>query len=355
MFRKNSLAVLCVLVFCAQAVSAQDSSVLCVQCNNEGVKTLVKGEFEQAIQKLEECCRLFPSYDLARQNLALAYNNYAVSLNDNPQKAMENFQKALALDNTSTIQANICNTQIYLGELKLASGDGASAIKEALAVLNNQGAPDPAKSRAVLIAHFGFLRSKNIDASKEILEQAKAHCNHNSWPYPVIACLRGDISEATLTTLAKPERGNEQEARLFLAYRDLFGGQLQAATRQFDWVERNASPFWKQIAFSELKRVNPDHILPDVNYDAYMANLQSKLKGLWHPPKGQETRKVKVHFKVFSDGTISNLTIANSSGSKELDELAVKAVKSGVPFAPLPKGSPDDVDIDFNFDYNVFK
>ena len=36
------------------------------------------------------------------------------------------------------------------------------------------------------------------------------------------------------------------------------------------------------------------------------------------------------------------------------DEAATQAVENAAPFAPLPNGAGDEVDINFTFDYTVF-
>lgn len=86
-----------------------------------------------------------------------------------------------------------------------------------------------------------------------------------------------------------------------------------------------------------------------------MADLQRRIKRAWFPPKGNESKRVVVVFKVHTNGTMSNLRLVRGSGVSIADNAALKAVKNAAPFRPLPKGAPPDVDIQFTFDYNVFK
>lgn len=92
----------------------------------------------------------------------------------------------------------------------------------------------------------------------------------------------------------------------------------------------------------------------DVDFGPYMADLQRRIKRAWFPPKGNESKRVKVVFKVHRDGTMTNLRILVSSGLQIADQAATKAVEAAAPFRPLPDGASDDVDIEFTFDYNVF-
>lgn len=91
-----------------------------------------------------------------------------------------------------------------------------------------------------------------------------------------------------------------------------------------------------------------------VDFGPYMAELQQKIKRNWYPPRGQETKKVLVHFKIDSAGTLFSPTIFKSSGSKACDSAALLALSNASPFKPLPAGSPSSVEVEFNFAYNVF-
>lgn len=86
----------------------------------------------------------------------------------------------------------------------------------------------------------------------------------------------------------------------------------------------------------------------------YMADLQRRIKHAWYPPHGQENRRVVVVFNVNKQGELSNLRLTNSSGNASADNAAMSAIENAAPFRPLPPDAPDDVDIQFTFDYNVF-
>ncbi len=92
----------------------------------------------------------------------------------------------------------------------------------------------------------------------------------------------------------------------------------------------------------------------DVDFGPYMADLQRRIKRHWFPPKGNESKRVVVIFKVHTGGELSNLRLDHSSGVALADKAALDAVQNAAPFRPLPQGAPADVDIQFTFDYNVF-
>jgi len=91
-----------------------------------------------------------------------------------------------------------------------------------------------------------------------------------------------------------------------------------------------------------------------VDFSAYMNDLQRRIKRVWSPPKGTENATVVVLFKIHKAGQLSHLRLNKSSGIARADEAALKAIEDAAPFRQLPKGSPDDVDIQFTFDYTVF-
>jgi len=92
----------------------------------------------------------------------------------------------------------------------------------------------------------------------------------------------------------------------------------------------------------------------DVDFGPYMADMQKRVKRAWFPPKGAESKRVVVQFKIRAGGELSNLRIDHSSGLAIADQSALKAVENAAPFAPLPAGAQKELDVQFIFDGNVF-
>ena len=95
-------------------------------------------------------------------------------------------------------------------------------------------------------------------------------------------------------------------------------------------------------------------IKSEINYDLYMQDLQRRIKLAWFPPKYPESKRVVVVFKVLRNGTLKDPKVIQSAGNSVADACALKALENASPFRPLPNGAPDDVDIQFTFDYNTF-
>ena len=92
----------------------------------------------------------------------------------------------------------------------------------------------------------------------------------------------------------------------------------------------------------------------DIDFGPYMNELQRRIKRAWRPPRGNESKRVIVIFKISRDGELSNLVIKKGSGFQPSDQAALLAIQNAAPFARLPEGAPSSVDIEFTFDYNVF-
>ena len=91
------------------------------------------------------------------------------------------------------------------------------------------------------------------------------------------------------------------------------------------------------------------------DFGPYMRELQRRIKYNWHPPKGNESRKVVLLFKIAKNGQLLSCRVYRSSGLPSADQAALRAVKMTAPFRPLPadyRGT--NIDIQFTFDYNVF-
>jgi len=92
----------------------------------------------------------------------------------------------------------------------------------------------------------------------------------------------------------------------------------------------------------------------DVDLSAYLAEMERRIKSKWYPPKGNESKKIVVSFKLNSQGSVSKIRLISSSRLAIADDAATTAIKDGSPFGPLPDGAPDVVSIRFTFDYDVF-
>lgn len=91
------------------------------------------------------------------------------------------------------------------------------------------------------------------------------------------------------------------------------------------------------------------------DFGPYMRELQRRIKMNWDPPKGNESKRVVLLFKIAKDGRLLSVRVFKSSGIQNADRAALNAVQLTAPFRPLPRDfRGPSIDIQFTFDYNVF-
>lgn len=111
----------------------------------------------------------------------------------------------------------------------------------------------------------------------------------------------------------------------------------------------------KQLKKETLQQENQINT-KEPDFGPYMRELQTKIKQNWDPPKGTESKRVVVLFKIAKDGRLISHLIYKSSGSQAIDKAALHAIELTAPFTPLPpEYNGDSVDVKFTFDYNMFK
>lgn len=95
--------------------------------------------------------------------------------------------------------------------------------------------------------------------------------------------------------------------------------------------------------------------LREPNFAPYMRELQSRIKYNWDPPKGNESKRVVLMFRIAKNGQLLSNRVSKSSGMAVADRAALNAVEVTAPFKPLPAEFRGQyIDIQFTFDYNVF-
>jgi TonB family protein len=95
--------------------------------------------------------------------------------------------------------------------------------------------------------------------------------------------------------------------------------------------------------------------IPDIAFGPYMARIQEMIKRKWTPPRGSESKRIVVKFSISRSGQVTNVKVVNSNGGTDANNAALAAIRNASPFPQLPVGSGPSVDIEFTFDYNVFK
>ena len=79
----------------------------------------------------------------------------------------------------------------------------------------------------------------------------------------------------------------------------------------------------------------------DYRYAGYMRKLKDKIESIWvYPPEAQATGlygDLKIRFTIKRNGKLGAVELVRTSGYKMLDDAAIKALKDGEPYWPVPE------------------
>lgn len=86
---------------------------------------------------------------------------------------------------------------------------------------------------------------------------------------------------------------------------------------------------------------------------AYLKDINKRIKSVWSPPRG-EPWKTEILFRILRTGKLESARIVHSSGSRQADDAALKALVASAPFKGLPATYPYRyLDLHYSFNYNV--
>lgn len=83
----------------------------------------------------------------------------------------------------------------------------------------------------------------------------------------------------------------------------------------------------------------------------YFLTIERVIRANWHPPRGDRTETVVLHFDLSRPGKISNIVVSAST-DEAYKRAAISALRSSK-LPPLPSDAPPLVSLDFTFSYNV--
>jgi len=86
--------------------------------------------------------------------------------------------------------------------------------------------------------------------------------------------------------------------------------------------------------------------------------LKEKIEGIWiYPPEAARlgiSGDLYINFVIKRDGKLGEVEVVRTSGFRELDKAAVKALKDAEPFWPLPEDwEKEDLEIKGHFIYII--
>ena len=161
-----------------QAASAAPREA--VVLNNEGVKAINTGNCQLAIVKLEQAWKLDSNYQLAKENLAIAYNNYGLQLQKSPKEAIKQFHKALYFEpKYATTAENLDGIITVMHKNPKAFEDRVALADEALREHEDIGALIEYR-QALAIREDSSVRAKLNAVSRRVELNHRAVASGNS-------------------------------------------------------------------------------------------------------------------------------------------------------------------------------
>ncbi len=80
--------------------------------------------------------------------------------------------------------------------------------------------------------------------------------------------------------------------------------------------------------------------LSNFPYQYYLLIIRDRISSNWFTalidPGVEGTLQTAVYFRIFRNGTISNIEVRESSNIRAFDSSAVRAIMNSAPFPPLP-------------------
>jgi protein TonB len=76
-----------------------------------------------------------------------------------------------------------------------------------------------------------------------------------------------------------------------------------------------------------------------------MERLKEKIEGVWDYPRDAVKKGIYgdlyIRFTIRKDGTLGEVKVVRTSGHADLDQAALRALRDGAPFWPIPDGWPE--------------
>ena len=141
-----------------------------------------------------------------------------------------------------------------------------------------------------------------------------------------------------------------EESKSPSAFKDIKGDSLTSVVEKFQALEDSSEEIkidisQGRVVFKEFKTSiqRSGAPVPETESEVssvlslYMGEVLKRVFSKWKEPLGLHDNDLLVSFTIFSKGNIKNPAIRKSSGDKNLDSIAVRAILDSVPFLALPK------------------
>lgn len=97
----------------------------------------------------------------------------------------------------------------------------------------------------------------------------------------------------------------------------------------------------------------------ELKHDSYMLKLKDKIETIWQYPHTAAAKGIYgdllIAFTIKKDGSLGSVELTRTSGHRDLDDAAIKALREAAPFWPLPEEWQSDAfSINGHFIYTLY-
>lgn len=205
--------------------------------NNEAVSAQKSGNLALARQKYQEALAIDPSYELARQNLAM--------LPDPDSSAEANKSVADLLKEYEAMATRKSDADLFtqIAVLQLAQGNSSATRQNADKALS-LNPQEETKQLAISALCLAMLKDGESKSASTVLSRAANECDTKIWTYRLLSYLGGTLSEAQLLLGQSAEQ--KCVSNTIIGFKKLATGQAASAGSNF----ANAS-----VGFAQAKPV----------------------------------------------------------------------------------------------------
>lgn len=190
--------------------------------------------------------------------------------------------------------------------------------------------PEPLEFRPITIVPVQALGVENPVAPPS---QAQAPPKPEPEPAPV---LREVEPEPAQPVLPSPEASTKKPATRSEPA-PVEETANQGGARQGELGQRQGSPLGSSLGTSSFGAEVGGLDNPDFVYGYYVDQMLSMIRTNWRrPPLGADIVAI-IHFRIHSDGHISDVRVVQSSGYNSYDLAGLRAVQLAAPFPRLPQ------------------
>ncbi len=170
-----------------------------IAINDDGVRALEKGEYTKAIHLFKSALAIDNNFELARDNLSIAYNNFAIQSAGKPAIALDSLHKALFLDPDNEL------TKKNLAGILKRMGKDASKFEDRVAL-----AEDALKHKKAISALVEYRAAVKLQPTPKVLAKVSALESQCNFPPHAIP---EDLVTATVATAEKSTPDSQPKLR----------------------------------------------------------------------------------------------------------------------------------------------